>query len=136
MAFDTKELIKSAIKILNKDDSLIFIDDLCVHLGISRQTYYDHELDKVDVIKQHMLKNKVSIKKELRNKWMKTENATTEIFLYKLAANQEELNKVNNVSTVNITNEKKEEKKDFTKLSKEELATLQGLEEKLIDSDE
>lgn len=137
MAFKTEELIKSAIEILEKDNGIIFIDDLCVHLGISRQTYYTHELDKVDIIKNSILKNKVKIKQDLRNHWALCTNPTTEMFLYKLAADDEELAKVNNTSTVNINDNKKEDKVDTKKLTKEELITYQKLQEKMmVDEDE
>jgi len=135
MAFKTEDLIKSAIGILEKDKDIIFIDDLCVYLGISRQTYYDHDLDKVDVIKKYMLSNKVAIKVKLRNHWAKCENPTTEMFLYKLAANEEELSKVNNTSTVNISNSKKVESLDTSNLTEEELIAYQKLQEKMIVDD-
>jgi len=94
MAYDVMELEKKAIEAATNYNCL-FTDDIIAHLGISRQTFYNHNLDKLDNLKAIIENNKYKIKNLLRTKWAESDNATTQIVLYKLCATDEELKLLN-----------------------------------------
>jgi len=93
MAYDTKELEKKAIEAIAKH-RLFFISDVAPMIGISRQTFYDHGLDKLDDIKEALTKNRIEIKSSLRSKWYQSENPTLQLALMKLISTDEELKKL------------------------------------------
>lgn len=114
-----KEYEEKALKILKKNKDIYFFCDLADELGVSRQRLYELGLDKLDVIKSALLTNKQTIKRALRNKWYKNDNATTQVALYKLLADEKELARLsnnidlsvngNNLSIVVADNKTKEE---------------------------
>jgi hypothetical protein len=93
MAYDTKELEKKAIEAIAKH-RLFFISDVAPMIGISRQTFYDHGLDKLDDIKEALTKNRIEVKSSLRSKWYQSENPTLQLALMKLISTDEELKKL------------------------------------------
>jgi hypothetical protein len=94
MAYDTEELKQKAISAI-KEHKLLFIDDLVSYLPCSKQTFYDHKLDKLDEIKELMMKNRVEIKNSLRAKWYKSDNATLQLALYKIIGSEHEAHRLN-----------------------------------------
>ena len=93
MAYDTKELEKKAIEAIAKH-RLFFISDVAPMIGISRQTFYDHGLDKLDDIKEALTKNRIEVKSSLRSKWYQSDNPTLQLALMKLISTDEELKKL------------------------------------------
>ena len=84
------ELEKEALAIIDAR-GLVFIDDVCAYISCSRATFYNHNLDKLDSIKDALTRNKVSKKVALRKNWEESTNATLQMGLYKLLATPEEL---------------------------------------------
>lgn len=101
---DIKKLEQKALKILEKHPDIYFFSDLCDELGYNRQYLYSVEFspDKNDILKQALEKNKKIIKRGLRNKWYQNDNATTQVALYKLLADDEELSRLNNNIDVSL----------------------------------
>ena len=93
MAYDTKELTKQALKAI-KEHNLYFISDVLAMLPCSKQTFYDHNLDKVDDIKKALGANRIYAKMEMRKKWLQSDNATMQMGLMKLLSDDEELRKL------------------------------------------
>lgn len=93
MAYDTKELEKKAIEAIEKH-RLFFISDVAPMIGISRQTFYDHGLDKLDTIKEALTKNRIEVKSSMRSKWFKSENPTLQLALMKLISTDEEIKRL------------------------------------------
>lgn len=93
MAFDTKDLEEQSLKAI-KEHNLFFINDLTAYLPCSRQTFYEHGLDKLDSIKSELEKNRINVKNGLRAKWYKSVNSATQIALYKLIADDDERKKI------------------------------------------
>lgn len=110
MAYDTKDLEQRAIKAI-EEHKLFFITDIPPMIGISRQTFYDHQLDKVDAIKDALISNRVQVKASMRNKWYKSDNPTLQIGLYKLIGDEDEYYKLANTKHDVTT---REEKAPFT----------------------
>lgn len=94
MAYDTKQLEAQALDAINKY-KLIWIEEVLSYLPCSKQTFYDHGLDKLDTIKAAILKNRTDLKIGLRKKWYESDNATTQIALYKLIGTDDESDRIN-----------------------------------------
>ena len=94
MAYEIHELEAKALEVITKN-KLVFIHAVATFMGISRQTFYTYELDKLDTIKDALSNNKETIKAGLRKKWYDSENATVQIALYKLIGTDEESDRIN-----------------------------------------
>ena len=94
MAYDTKELEAQALESIGKY-KLIWIEEVLSYLPCSKQTFYDHGLDKLDTIKAAILKNRTDLKVGMRKKWYDSDNATTQIALYKLIGTDDESDRIN-----------------------------------------
>ncbi len=99
---DVKKIEHKALEILEEKTDIYFFQDLADELGYSRQWLYELGVDKIDTIRNALLKNKQTWKRNLRNKWYLSENPTVQVVLYKLLAEEEELKKLNN-SRVELT---------------------------------
>src|SRR5690625_4565 len=93
MAYDTEKLKKQALEAAEKHD-LVFIQDVISYLPCSVQTFYTHELEKYEPLKEILNKNIVSKKRELRKKWFVSDNATLQLALMKLLATNRERQKI------------------------------------------
>lgn len=94
MAYDKDDLIKKSLKAIKKHD-LIYIEEIVSFLPCSKQTFYTHELDEVDAIKEAMEKGKVKKKSTMRKNWIVSDNATLQISAYKLLSTDDELARLN-----------------------------------------
>ena len=94
MAHDTKKLITQSLAAIEKY-KLFFIEDVIAYVSCSRATFYNHNLDKLDTIKDALSKNKIDIKVSMRNKWYKSESATLQIALMKMIATEDEAHRLN-----------------------------------------
>jgi len=94
MAYKKKELEKQSLAAIQKHN-LFFIQDVVAFLPCNSATFYNHKLEQLETIKDALTENKVKVKNGLRAKWYSNGNATTQIALYKLLANDSELKKLN-----------------------------------------
>jgi hypothetical protein len=79
-------------------------------LPCSRATFYNLELEKLDTIKEALLKVKTEIKVSMRSKWYKSDNPTLQMGLMKLIATPDELRQL---SMQHIESSNKHEFSDF-----------------------
>src|SRR5699024_9234600 len=93
--YDTEELKKRSLEVVEKND-LVFLADVISFLPCSKQTFYNHDLDEFDKLKEIIENNRISKKRELRKKWFDSKNATLQLALMKLLTNRDELNRLNN----------------------------------------
>ena len=105
--FNYEKLKKKALAILEKKRDIYFFSDLAIELGMSRQYLYERGFspDKDDALKEALENNKKFIKRGLRVKWYNNDNATTQVALYKLLADDEELKRLNNNADINLTSD-------------------------------
>lgn len=89
MAYKTEELEKQALEAIEYH-GLIFIDDVVSYLPCCSRTFYDHELQELQTIKDALTKVKTELKVSMRSKWYKSENATLQMGLYKLIGSDQE----------------------------------------------
>lgn len=91
--YNKLDLEREALKVIKKNE-LVFISDIVAYMVCSRSTFYEYELDKSDILKEEIEKNKTTKKVGLRKKWYDSENATVQIALYKLLATDTELRRL------------------------------------------
>lgn len=105
--FNYEKLKKKALAILEKKKDIYFFSDLAIELGMSRQYLYERGFspDKDDALKEALENNKKYVKRGLRAKWYTNDNATTQVALYKLLADEEELKRLNNNADINLTSD-------------------------------
>lgn len=108
MPYDTKVLKEKAIEVIKKN-KLIFIEDIAAMLGINKTTLYNHfpiDTDDFNELTTLLNENKINLKVSLRKKWFDSDNATTQMALYKLCSTAEEHKKLQqNYTDVTSNNE-------------------------------
>ena len=109
MPYDTKILKEKSIEAIEKN-KLIFIEDICALIGISKSTFYAHfqvGTDDSNELTSMLEKNKISLKVNLRKKWLESDNPTTQMALYKLCSTQIEHKKLQQSYTDVTSNDEK-----------------------------
>ena len=91
--YSDEELISRALKAIDEEDCTT-IDEVCMYLPISRQTFYNRGFDKLDELKEAIIVKKVQLKKKMRRNWRNSDNATLQIADFKLMACDDELEKL------------------------------------------
>ena len=135
MAYNTETLKIKAIEVIKKN-KLIFIEDICAMLGIAKSTYYEHfppASNDSNELSNLLDENKISLKVGLRKKWYDSDNATTQMALYKLCSTSEEHKKLQQNYTDHTT---KGEAINISGLSTEELLIRAKAVEQLEQKDE
>lgn len=94
MAYNTDDLKQQSLNAIKKNN-LIFIGDIFAYTGFSKRAFYDHKLHECNDIKSALDKNRVNMKIEMRAKWYASDNATLQIGLMKLIANDDEAHRLN-----------------------------------------
>ena len=85
-------LKEKSIDVINKHN-LIFIEDVCAYLGVSKTTFYEKfplNLNDYNDISALLEQNKINIKVSIRHKWSISDNPTAQMALYKLCSNVNE----------------------------------------------
>ena len=100
MAHSKKKLIEQCLKAIEKH-KIINITELSFYIPVSRATFYNKKLEKVDSIKEAIDNNKVLIKSSLRKKMYDSNSSTDRIALYKLLGTQDEKDALNGVQSIN-----------------------------------
>ncbi len=103
MAYDTKEMEKQCIEVL-ENQKVSNIEHLVSLMPFCKVTFYLHKLNELNSIKDLIDKNKVTKKAYLQSKWVNSDNATLQIAVYKLMANEDELDRLNHSKNVNEHN--------------------------------
>jgi hypothetical protein len=93
MAYKTKDLEKQAIKAA-RENNLHFIEDVVALMPCTKPTFYEHKINESNELKSILTNNKIAEKQKLRKKWSESDNATLQMALYKLLANDEERKKL------------------------------------------
>ena len=105
---DKDKLKAKAIEVIGKN-KLIFIEDICAMCGVNKSTFYDKfpiESNDYNELSKLLDENKISLKVALRKKWFDSDNATTQMALYKLCSTDTEHRKLQqNYTDVTSKNE-------------------------------
>src|SRR5210317_1390107 len=96
--YDKDQLLKEAKEITSKNKSIVFVEQLIAHLGISKPTFYDYfkvDTNDFNAIKQMLNDNRVNIYTKQLKKWADSDNATLQIGLMKLIGTDEMAHRLN-----------------------------------------
>ena len=69
------------------------IEEVACSIGLNLTSFYEYyptETKGLEYIKDKLQESKANIKRKLKDKWLKSDNATTNIALFKLCSNEEE----------------------------------------------
>ena len=94
MAYNDDDLIKIAVEKI-ESENLTTISEVISFLPCQRSTFYEHHLDKSDAIKKGLFENRTNMKRKLKNKWLDGNNSTAQIALFRLLADEDELDRLN-----------------------------------------
>ena len=118
---DKDKLKAKAIEVIGKN-KLIFIEDICAMCGISKDAFYRKfpvGSDDYDELRKLLDENKITLKVGLRKKWFDSDNATTQMALYKLCSTEIEHKKLQqNYSDITTKGEKIEVSDPFAQIRK------------------
>ena len=85
------KLVEMCLAVIrNQDLNILFITDLVAFLPISRATFYNYGLDKLDILKEEIDNNRIRTKQALRAKWANSKSPALQIALYRMIATKEE----------------------------------------------
>lgn len=99
--YKTEELENTALEAIEAY-KLTSVDDIVAFIPCGRSTFYEHKLDKSTLLKDAVNKNKIMMKQHIKKKWYDSDNATTDIALFKLLGTQDERDALNGVNRFNI----------------------------------
>jgi hypothetical protein len=102
MAYDREDVIMQALRVID-DEQITRVTDLVAYLPISRATFYNWELDKLDVFQEKVNEIKISLKNKMKRKWIEGDNPALQIAAFKLIAEDDEVDKVTLTKVKNET---------------------------------
>jgi len=123
MTRKTEEYKQELLNII-QENNIAFFDHCFAFTTFSRATAYNHELDKVDELKDSIYKNRVKCKNYLLNKWIESDNTTLQISAYRLLSVPQEHKLLNQSYVDHTTDGEKVGEVDMTKLSDKTLEEL------------
>jgi len=89
MTYTKKQLEKMALEAI-ANNNITTITELSAFLPICRTTFYNKNLDKVQTIQDAITHERLCMKHKLKKKWFESDNASLQIALYKLMAEEDE----------------------------------------------
>lgn len=89
-----KKYEKELLEVI-RDKKVAFFDHCFAFTSFSSSTAYNHELEKLDTIKESIKQNRVKAKNYLLSKWIESDNATLNISAFRLLSTSEEHQKLN-----------------------------------------
>ena len=118
--YNTADLEKQSIEAITKN-KLFFIEDIIPYLPCSRSLFYERNLDKMDSIKEALIKNKVELKVSMRAKWYKSNAPALQLALMKLISSDDERKAL---STSYMESKQEHLMPDLSSLSTEQIIDL------------
>jgi hypothetical protein len=122
MAYTKQYIINKSLEAIEKY-KIIFVTEIFAFVEFDQATFYRKQCEHCEVIKNAIAKNRIEIKKSLQKKWHASDNATTQIALYKLTGTDDERDILN---TQKIDHTNKGEKFDFDNTNTDELLSRIG----------
>ena len=94
MAYDKDEILSKCLKAIEEHKCTTF-DEMSLYVEPSRETLYQWELHKSDIIKEAIATQKVIAKSRMKKNWQSEEAAPAlQIAAFKLMADEDEFNKL------------------------------------------
>lgn len=106
---DKKKYIKECLEAI-ENYKISRISHVIGFIGLSSTPFYDrYELHKVDEIVDAIHKNKLIMKAQMRLKWIRADSASLQIALYKVLADEDELERLKSNPEININTNKRKD---------------------------
>lgn len=108
MTYTTEYILQKAKEVIPKH-RLIFIEDVCAMIGISKFTFYDKikvDSNEYNELTKLLNENKIALKIGMRKKWSESDNPTLQMALYKLCSTDIEHKKLQQ-SYTDVTSDNK-----------------------------
>ena len=96
MAYDRVKIFEQAKEMIVKH-KLFFVEDIIAFLPCSKSSFYDFfsdGSDELDILKELLEQQRVTLKVGMRSKWYKSDNATLQVSLMKLICTDDERRKL------------------------------------------
>ena len=114
-----REHEKAILETIAKNPIFKFKDIFVYYKGCSRSTAYNHNLDKLDSIKEALYSNKRKGVSSLLAKWLASDNATLQLAAMRMICDQEEHRSLNqNYTDLTTKGEKIEVSDPFAQIRK------------------
>ena len=97
-----KKLENNCINAIIKNN-IMFFDEIFIDTDITASEFYFFELEKSEKIKDLIEINRARLKRDLRQKWLDSTNATLNAALYKLVCTEEEKRALSSSSSTKNT---------------------------------
>ena len=91
--YNREDLIEKAVKAI-KENNLTTIEEAVSYLPCSSSTFYNLELEKVEVIKESINNEKMAMKQKMKRKWLDSDASALQIALMRLICTDEERQKL------------------------------------------
>ena len=98
MEWNTKKLLEKALEEIEKDDNILFIEDVVAACGVSKKTFYKYivkDSEEYREIWDKIQENRIEVKKYIRLKLRLSGKAAELLSLYRMICTDEERRAIN-----------------------------------------
>ena len=98
MEWNTKKLLEKALEEIEKDDNILFIEDVVAACGVSKKTFYKYivkDSEEYREIWDKIHDNRIEVKKYIRLKLRLSGKAAELLSLYRMICTDEERRAIN-----------------------------------------
>lgn len=98
MEWNTKKLLEKALEEIEKDDNILFIEDVVAACGVSKKTFYKYivkDSEEYREIWDKIQDNRIEVKKYIRLKLRLSGKAAELLSLYRMICTDEERRAIN-----------------------------------------
>lgn len=93
LMYNKEDLIDKCVKVI-KENNLTTIEESVSYLPCSRATFYNLDLDKIDIIRDAIDNEKMNMKQKMKRKWLESDASALQIALMRLICTDDERQKL------------------------------------------
>ena len=110
MSYTSEQIYETCLKAIRENVIIFTIKNLAAHVGVSKQTLYNHleKIGKMDAIKDLLMNNRYKVNSRAKKNLLEMDNASAQIAMVKLTGDRQEVDRLNGVVS---DNEKEKDKK-------------------------
>ena len=98
MEWNTKKLLEKALEEIEKDDNILFIEDVVAACGVSKKTFYKYivkDSEEYEKVWDAITDNRIKVKKYIRLKLRLSGKAAELLSLYRMICTDDERRAIN-----------------------------------------
>jgi hypothetical protein len=98
MEWNTKKLLEKALEEIEKDDNILFIEDVVAACGVSKKTFYKYivkDSEEYEKVWDAINDNRITVKKYIRLKLRLSGKAAELLSLYRMICTDDERRAIN-----------------------------------------